>query len=406
MEKIKVMTVFGTRPEAIKMAPLVLELNKHADQIEAVTTVTAQHREMLDQVLEIFKIKPDYDLNIMHQGQSLNDITVDVLNKLKGVIETEKPDIVLVHGDTTTTFAASLAAFYQQVAVGHVEAGLRTWNKYSPYPEEMNRQMTDDLADLYFAPTQQSKDNLLKENHAAAKIFITGNTAIDALHETVQDNYHHDILELVDPQKKLILVTMHRRENQGEPMKRVFKAIRDVVETHPGIEVIYPVHLSPAVQKAAHEIFDHVDRVHLIDPLDVVDFHNLAARSFFIMSDSGGVQEEAPALGKPVLVLRDTTERPEGIKAGTLKLVGTDYQTVKTEMETLLDDQKNMKQWQMLKIHTVMAMPLNESLKQSSIILVSLKNGRKNLSRKNATLIVALFYLFFFLTNERDSTAN
>lgn len=340
MRKIKVMTVFGTRPEAIKMAPLVLELNKHVDQIEAVTTVTAQHREMLDQVLEVFKIKPDYDLNIMHQRQSLNDITVVVLNKLKGVIETEKPDIVLVHGDTTTTFAASLAAFYQQVAVGHVEAGLRTWNKYSPYPEEMNRQMTDDLADLYFAPTQQSKNNLLKENHAASKIFITGNTAIDALHETVQDDYHHDILELVDPQKKLILVTMHRRENQGEPMKRVFKAIRDVVETHPEIEVIYPVHLSPAVQKTAHEIFDHVDRVHLIDPLDVIDFHNLVARSFFIMSDSGGVQEEAPALGKPVLVLRDTTERPEGIEAGTLKLVGTNYQTVKNEMETLLDNQE------------------------------------------------------------------
>lgn len=340
MKKIKVMTVFGTRPEAIKMAPLVLELNKHVDQIEAVTTVTAQHREMLDQVLEIFKIKPDYDLDIMHQRQSLNDITVGVLNKLKKIIETEKPDIVLVHGDTTTTFAASLAAFYQQVAVGHVEAGLRTWNKYSPYPEEMNRQMTDDLADLYFAPTQQSKDNLLKENHAASKIFITGNTAIDALHETVQDDYYHDILELVDPRKKLILVTMHRRENQGEPMKRVFKAIRDVVETHPEIEVIYPVHLSSAVQKAAHEIFDHVDRVHLIDPLDVVDFHNLAARSFFIMSDSGGVQEEAPALGKPVLVLRDTTERPEGIEAGTLKLVGTDYQTVKNEMETLLDNQE------------------------------------------------------------------
>ena len=340
MKKIKVMTVFGTRPEAIKMAPLVLELNKHVDQIEAVTTVTAQHREMLDQVLEIFKIKPDYDLDIMHQRQSLNDITVGVLNKLKKIIETEKPDIVLVHGDTTTTFAASLAAFYQQVAVGHVEAGLRTWNKYSPYPEEMNRQMTDDLADLYFAPTQQSKDNLLKENHAASKIFITGNTAIDALHETVQDDYYHDILELVDPRKKLILVTMHRRENQGEPMKRVFKAIRDVVETHPEIEVIYPVHLSSAVQKAAHEIFDRVDRVHLIDPLDVVDFHNLAARSFFIMSDSGGVQEEAPALGKPVLVLRDTTERPEGIEAGTLKLVGTDYQTVKNEMETLLDNQE------------------------------------------------------------------
>lgn len=340
MKKIKVMVVFGTRPEAIKMAPLVLELNKHADQIEVITTVTAQHREMLDQVLEIFKIKPDYDLNIMHQGQSLNDITVEVLSKLKGIIEIEKPNIVLVHGDTTTTFAASLAAFYQQVAVGHVEAGLRTWNKYSPYPEEMNRQMTDDLADLYFAPTQQSKDNLLKENHAASKIFITGNTAIDALHETVQNDYHHDILELVDSQKKLILVTMHRRENQGKPMKQTFRAIRDVVETHPDIEVIYPVHLSPAVQKVAHEIFDQVDRVHLIDPLDVIDFHNLAAQSFFIMSDSGGVQEEAPALGKPVLVLRDTTERPEGVKAGILKLVGTDYQTVKDEMESLLDNQE------------------------------------------------------------------
>lgn len=334
------MTVFGTRPEAIKMAPLVLELNKHADQIESVTTVTAQHREMLDQVLDIFKIKPDYDLNIMHKGQGLNDITVEVLNKLQKVISDEKPDIVLVHGDTTTTFAASLAAFYQQVAIGHVEAGLRTWNKYSPYPEEMNRQMTDDLTDLYFAPTQQSEDNLLKENHPEEKIFITGNTAIDALHETVQEDYHHDVLDLVDPQKKLILVTMHRRENQGEPMRRVFKAMRDVVESHEDVEIIYPVHLSPAVQSAAHEIFDGVERVHLIEPLDVVDFHNLAARSFFIMSDSGGVQEEAPALGKPVLVLRDTTERPEGIEAGTLKLVGTDYDKVKAEMENLLDNQE------------------------------------------------------------------
>lgn len=340
LKKIKVMTVFGTRPEAIKMAPLVLELNKHADQIESVTTVTAQHREMLDQVLDIFKIKPDYDLNIMHKGQGLNDITVEVLNKLQKVISDEKPDIVLVHGDTTTTFAASLAAFYQQVAIGHVEAGLRTWNKYSPYPEEMNRQMTDDLTDLYFAPTQQSEDNLLKENHPEEKIFITGNTAIDALHETVQEDYHHDVLDLVDPQKKLILVTMHRRENQGEPMRRVFKAMRDVVESHEDVEIIYPVHLSPAVQSAAHEIFDGVERVHLIEPLDVVDFHNLAARSFFIMSDSGGVQEEAPALGKPVLVLRDTTERPEGIEAGTLKLVGTDYDKVKAEMENLLDNQE------------------------------------------------------------------
>lgn len=340
MKKIKVMTIFGTRPEAIKMAPLVQELDKHPNQIESVVTVTAQHREMLDQVLEIFKIRPNYDLNIMHQGQSLNDITVEVLDKLKIILEKERPNIVLVHGDTTTTFAASLAAYYQQIAVGHVEAGLRTWNKYSPYPEEMNRQMTDDLADLYFAPTQQSKKNLIKENHADTKIFVTGNTAIDALYETVHDNYHHSVLNLVDPQKKLILVTMHRRENQGEPMKRVFKAIRDVVQSHPEIEVIYPVHLSPTVQKVAHEIFDHADRIHLIAPLDVIDFHNLMARSFFVMSDSGGVQEEAPALKKPVLVLRDTTERPEGIQAGTLKLIGTNYQTVKKEMETLLNNQE------------------------------------------------------------------
>lgn len=343
MKKIKVMIIFGTRPEAIKMAPLVLELNKHTDQIKLITVVTAQHREMLDQVLDIFKIKPDYDLNIMHKGQGLNDITVEVLNKLQKVISDKKPDIVLVHGDTTTTFAASLSAFYKQVTIGHVEAGLRTWNKYSPYPEEMNRQMTDNLADLYFAPTQQSKDNLLKENHPAKKIFITGNTAIDALHETVQEDYHHNTLDLVDPQKKLILVTMHRRENQGDPMREVFKAMRDVVKSHQDVEIIYPVHLSPAVQNAAHEIFDGVKRVHLIKPLDVIDFHNLAARSFFIMSDSGGVQEEAPALGKPVLVLRDTTERPEGIKAGTLKLVGTNYAIVKAEMENLLDNQEAYK---------------------------------------------------------------
>lgn len=337
MEKIKVMTVFGTRPEAIKMAPLVLALQAD-ERFEAVTTVTAQHREMLDQVLEIFKIVPDYDLNIMHKEQTLTEITANVLTKLDQVIKVVKPDIILVHGDTTTTFAASVAAFYNQVAIGHVEAGLRTWNKYSPFPEEMNRQMTDDLADLYFAPTEESKANLLKENQAAAKIFVTGNTAIDALKQTVSSDYQHELLAKLDPGHKLILVTMHRRENQGQPMARVFRTLLEVVEQRPEVEVIYPVHLSPKVQKLAHEILGNHERIHLIAPLDVVDFHNLAAKSYFIMTDSGGVQEEAPSLGKPVLVLRDTTERPEGVSAGTLKLVGTEPAKVKAAMLELLDD--------------------------------------------------------------------
>lgn len=337
MDKIKVMTVFGTRPEAIKMAPLVLALQTD-ERFEAVTTVTAQHREMLDQVLEIFKIVPDYDLNIMHKKQTLTEITANVLTKLDQVIKAVNPDIILVHGDTTTTFAASVAAFYNQVAIGHVEAGLRTWNKYSPFPEEMNRQMTDDLADLYFAPTEESKANLLKENQAAAKIFVTGNTAIDALEQTVSSDYQHELLAKLDPGHKLILVTMHRRENQGQPMARVFRTLLEVVEQRPEVEVIYPVHLSPKVQKLAHEILGNHERIHLIAPLDVVDFHNLAAKSYFIMTDSGGVQEEAPSLGKPVLVLRDTTERPEGVSAGTLKLVGTEPAKVKAAMLELLDD--------------------------------------------------------------------
>lgn len=337
MDKIKVMTVFGTRPEAIKMAPLVLALQTD-ERFEAVTTVTAQHREMLDQVLEIFKIVPDYDLNIMHKEQTLTEITANVLTKLDQVIKTVKPDIILVHGDTTTTFAASVAAFYNQVAIGHVEAGLRTWNKYSPFPEEMNRQMTDDLADLYFAPTEESKANLLKENQAAAKIFVTGNTAIDALKQTISSDYQHELLAKLNPGHKLILVTMHRRENQGQPMARVFRTLLEVVEQRPEVEVIYPVHLSPKVQKLAHEILGKHERIHLIAPLDVVDFHNLAAKSYFIMTDSGGVQEEAPSLGKPVLVLRDTTERPEGVSAGTLKLVGTEPAKVKAAMLELLDD--------------------------------------------------------------------
>lgn len=340
MKKIKVMVVFGTRPEAIKMAPLVLELQKQHDRIDTVTVVTAQHRQMLDQVLETFKIQPEYDLDIMGKNQSLLDITARILEKFDPVVKEEKPDMILVHGDTTTTFAASLVAFYNQVRIGHVEAGLRTFDKYSPYPEEMNRQMTDNLADLYFAPTSDSKANLLKENHPESAIFITGNTAIDALQLTVQEDYHHEVLDQLDRLKKLVLVTMHRRENQGQPMRAVFGALREMVDAHPELEVVYPVHLSPAVQEAANEILGNHERIHLIAPLDVLDFHNLASRSYFIMSDSGGVQEEAPSLGKPVLVLRDTTERPEGVRAGTLKLVGTNPERVKEAMTTLLTDDK------------------------------------------------------------------
>ena len=339
MKKIKVMVVFGTRPEAIKMAPLVLELQKQSETIETITVVTAQHRQMLDQVLETFRIQPDYDLDIMGKNQSLLDITAKILEKFDPVVKEVQPDMILVHGDTTTTFAASLVAFYNQVRIGHVEAGLRTFDKYSPFPEEMNRQMTDNLADLYFAPTSESKANLLMEHHPESSIFITGNTAIDALRLTVQEDYHHQVLDQLDPQKKLVLVTMHRRENQGQPMRAVFAALREMVDAHPELEVVYPVHLSPAVQEAAKEILGDHDRIHLIAPLDVFDFHNLASRSYFIMSDSGGVQEEAPSLGKPVLVLRDTTERPEGVKAGTLKLVGTDPERVKEEMTALLTDQ-------------------------------------------------------------------
>ena len=334
------MAIFGTRPEAIKMAPLVLELKKQNAYFETVIVVTAQHREMLDSVLDIFQITPDYDLNIMKRKQTLSGITSSVILDLDAVLEKEQPQIVLVHGDTTTTFAAALSAFYHQIAVGHVEAGLRTWKKYSPWPEEMNRQMTDNLADLYFAPTAQSRANLLKENHPQQNIFVTGNTAIDALAQTVQADYHHQVLDLIDPQKRMILVTMHRRENQGEPMRQVFRAIRDVVQAYSDVEVIYPVHLNPVVQKTAQEILGKQKRIHLIEPLDVLDFHNLIDRSYFIMSDSGGVQEEAPALKKPVLVLRDTTERPEGVVAGTLKLVGTHYDRVKNEMEQLLNDPK------------------------------------------------------------------
>ena len=339
MNKVKVMTVFGTRPEAIKMAPLVLKLKKD-DRFEEITVVSAQHREMLDQVLDIFKIKPDHDFNIMHKNQTLEDITSKVMLDMAKVIKKEQPDIVLVHGDTTTSFAAGLATFYEQTKLGHVEAGLRTWNKYSPFPEEMNRQMTDDLTDLYFAPTKLSKQNLIKENHLADNIYVTGNTAIDALEQTVKEDYHHDVLDEINPDSKIVLVTMHRRENQGEPMRRVFKVMKQVVDSHKDVEIIYPVHLSPRVQKVAKEVLSDDPRIHLIKPLDVVDFHNLAKKSYFIMTDSGGVQEEAPSLGKPVLVLRDTTERPEGVAAGTLKLVGTEVDKVRAEMIRLLEDEK------------------------------------------------------------------
>ena len=339
MNKVKVMTVFGTRPEAIKMAPLVLKLKKD-DRFEEITVVSAQHREMLDQVLDIFKIKPDYDFNIMHKNQTLEDITSKVMLDMAKVIKKEQPDIVLVHGDTTTSFAAGLATFYEQTKLGHVEAGLRTWNKYSPFPEEMNRQMTDDLTDLYFAPTKLSKQNLIKENHSADNIYVTGNTAIDALEQTVKEDYHHDVLDEINPDSKIVLVTMHRRENQGEPMRRVFKVMKQVVDSHKDVEIIYPVHLSPRVQKVAKEVLSDDPQIHLIKPLDVVDFHNLAKKSYFIMTDSGGVQEEAPSLGKPVLVLRDTTERPEGVAAGTLKLVGTEVDKVRAEMIRLLEDEK------------------------------------------------------------------
>ena len=334
---IKVMSVFGTRPEAIKMAPLVKELEKRKET-KSIVCVTAQHRQMLDQVLETFDIKPDYDLNIMKQGQTLADITTRALIGLEDVIKKEMPDIVLVHGDTTTTFAGALAAFYNQVSIGHVEAGLRTNNKYSPYPEEMNRQMVDRMTDMYFAPTNLSKDNLLKENVSEEKIYITGNTAIDAMKTTVRKDYSNKELDWVKEDERLILVTAHRRENLGDPMRNIFKAIKRIVDEFSDVKVLYPIHLNPKVREVAHEVFDNTDRVKLIEPLEVFDFHNFINRCYMIMSDSGGVQEEAPSLGKPVLVLRDTTERPEGIDAGTLKLVGTNEETIYKEAKKLLTD--------------------------------------------------------------------
>lgn len=338
MKTVKVMTVFGTRPEAIKMAPLVHELKKYSGQIESVVCVTAQHRQMLDQVLGIFDITPDIDLNIMKDRQTLVDVTTRALQSLDAAIKEVKPDIVLVHGDTTTTFVASLAAFYNQVAIGHVEAGLRTWDKYSPFPEEMNRQLTGVMADLHFAPTNGSADNLRREAKPEESIYVTGNTAIDALKTTVREDYTHPVLDRVGDYK-LVLMTAHRRENLGEPMRRIFRAVRRLVDEHPEIAVVYPVHLNPAVQEVAQEILGDHERIILIEPLDALDFHNFARRAHLILTDSGGVQEEAPSLGVPVLVLRDTTERPEGIEAGTLKLAGTDEEQVYAMAHELLTNQ-------------------------------------------------------------------
>lgn len=337
MKRLKVITIFGTRPEAIKMAPLILELEKHPEHIESLVCVTAQHRQMLDQVLDIFKIKPDFDLNVMKDRQTLNEITMRVLQGLEPVFQEAKPDLILVHGDTLTTFLASYAAFMQQIQVGHVEAGLRTWNKMSPYPEEMNRQLTGVLADLHFAPTQQSADNLRKENKSESQIYVTGNTVTDVFKYTVQEKFEHPVLEWAAG-RKLILMTAHRREAQGEPHRQIFRAVKRIADEFDDIAIVYPVHPSPAVKEPAHEILGNHPRIKLVDPFDVFEFHNFYPHAHMILTDSGGLQEEAPSFGVPVLVLRDTTERPEGIQAGTLELVGTDEELVYERARALLTD--------------------------------------------------------------------
>ena len=342
-KKIKVMTVFGTRPEAIKMAPIVLELARHPEEITPIVAVTAQHRDMLDQVLHLFDIRPDYDLDIMAAGQTLFDITSRAMLGLDKVLTEAKPDIVLVHGDTTTTFAGALAAYYHQTTVGHVEAGLRTHNKFSPFPEEMNRKLTGSLADLHFAPTSTAQQNLLTEAIAPENIFVTGNTVIDALHQTVREDFafEDELLRRIDyKNKRIVLVTTHRRENLGEPMRHVYKALRRLTEEFADVEVVFPVHKNPKVREVVREELGGLSKVHLIDPLDYEPFANLMHRSYLILTDSGGVQEEASALGKPVLVLRDTTERPEAVTAGTVKLIGTDCERVYAEARQLLTDKK------------------------------------------------------------------
>lgn len=337
----KVMLVFGTRPEAIKMCPLVNEL-KSRKEIETVVCVTGQHRQMLDQVLEAFDVVPDYDLSIMKDRQTLFDVTTNILNRIKEVLEEVHPDVVLVHGDTSTTFVTALACFYLQIPVGHVEAGLRTYNIYSPYPEEFNRQAVSIISAYNFAPTELSRQNLLKEGKNPDTIYVTGNTAIDALKTTVREDYTHPELEWAKG-SRLIMITAHRRENLGEPMKHMFRAIRRVCDEHPDVKAIYPIHMNPVVRETAREILGDDERIHIIEPMDVLDFHNFLSRSFMILTDSGGIQEEAPSLGKPVLVMRDTTERPEGIKAGTLKLVGTDEQVIYENFKLLLENEEAYK---------------------------------------------------------------
>ena len=342
MAKKKIAVVFGTRPEAIKMAPVILELSKHSESFETVVIVTAQHREMLDQVLSVFNIKPDYDLNIMKKNQTLSEITSNVLKGLEDIFMKEEPDMVLVHGDTTTSFSAALAAFYQRIPVGHVEAGLRTYDKYFPFPEESNRQLIDVLADLYFVPTESTKLNLVNENKPKGNIIVTGNTVIDAIKYTKTISRKHEVLELMDakPNQKWVLLTMHRRENHGEPMKQVFEAIVELLNHHKDIEVIMPVHLSPVVQRMTTDLLSKEKRVHLVDPLEVDIFHQVINKSVLVLTDSGGMQEEAPALNVPVLVLRDKTERPEGVTAGTLKLVGTNKASVIKETTRLLTNEQ------------------------------------------------------------------
>ena len=332
-----IMLVFGTRPEAIKMCPLVNEL-KSRKNIKTVVCVTGQHRQMLDMVLDTFKVVPDYDLSIMKAGQTLFDITTNILNKIGAVLDEVRPDVVLVHGDTSTTFVTALACFYKQIKIGHVEAGLRTYNIYSPYPEEFNRQAVSIISNYNFAPTELSKENLVREGKDESRIFVTGNTAIDALKTTVRADYSHPELEWARD-SRLIMITAHRRENLGEPMHNMFRAIRRVMDEHPDVKAIYPIHMNPIVRRAAEEELSGCDRIRIIEPLEVLDFHNFLARSYMILTDSGGIQEEAPSLGKPVLVMRDTTERPEGIKAGTLKLVGTDEQVIYENFKLLLEDQ-------------------------------------------------------------------
>jgi UDP-N-acetylglucosamine 2-epimerase (non-hydrolysing) len=343
MQKNKVLVIFGTRPEAIKMAPVIKELQKRSNTFDTVVVTTGQHKEMLIPILDTFEIKPNYDLDIMKKSQTLGDITISILKKLDPVIKSEKPDVVLVHGDTTTTFAAGLAAFYNQVKIGHVEAGLRTWDLTSPFPEEMNRQSVDVLSDFYFAPTNLSKDNLEKENHPKDKVFVTGNTAIDALKYTVSDEYENEIIRNLDRNKKTILLTMHRRENIGKPMENVFSAVNELLTKHDDIEFVFPVHKNPAVRNIVDRYLKDKSRIHLVEPMDVIDFHNVIKKCYLVMTDSGGVQEEAPSLRTPVLVLRTETERPEGVEAGTLKIVGTNKLYVEQEVEKLLSDDKEYK---------------------------------------------------------------